>query len=233
MKRVALLLLFSLLAGSSVNAQKYISGIVIDSVNQKPMASVTVKNITTQYGAKTNYRGTFTIEVKEGDYLQISHTGFKPRILRMRDVEKIEFLRVALLIGRTELKTVKIAKPLTEYQKDSVQRAEIYRDIFKYKQSKSIFSPVSTIQQMFSKKHKNLRRFKKQVLNMEEQKFIDSRYTPELAAKITKLSGDDLAYFMNAYPMEIDYARTASNLEIYAWVSRNWKEYQKKNQGKE
>ncbi len=197
------------------------------------MARVTVTNLTTKSGTKTNYRGTFTIDVKEGHYLQFSYTGYKPRIIRVRDVTKVDFLRVKLVIGRTELAAVKITKPLTQYQKDSIQRAEIYRDIFNYKQEKSIFSPVSAVQQLFSKKHKNLRKFKAQVLQMEQQKFIDTRYTPEMVGKLTKLSGDNLAYFMNAYPMELAFARDASELEIRGWVLRNWADYQKKNQGKE
>jgi len=195
------------------------------------MASVTIKNLTTKYGAKTNYRGTFSIEVEKDHYLQISYSGYKPRIIRIRDVDSIDFLRVKLSIGRTELKAVKITKKLTPYQKDSVERAEIYRDILKYKQEKSINSPVSALQQLFSKKHKNLRKFKQQVQDMEKQKFIDTRYTSEMVAKVTKLSGDKLAYFMNAYPMELDFARTAGELELRQWVLYNWEDYKKRNPG--
>lgn len=203
----------------------------MDSVNSEPMSRVNVKNLTNKSGTKTNYRGTFSINVENGDYLQFSYQGFRSRIIRVRDIKEVDFLRVKLAIGRTELKTLTITKPLTEYQQDSVERAEIYRDIFKYERATSIFSPVSTIQQIFSKKHKRQRHFKAQVLSIEKQKFIDSRYTPELAAKVTKLKGDELAYFMNAYPMDLDYARTAGDLEIYSWIARNWEEYQKVNPG--
>jgi hypothetical protein len=197
------------------------------------MASVSIKNLTTKYGTKTSSRGTFSIEVDNDHYLEVSYTGYKPRIVRIRDLEKIDFLRVKLVIGRTELKAVKIVKPLTAYQKDSVQRAEIYRDILKYEREKSAFSPVSALYGVLSKKARNKQKFKQQVLDMEKQKFIDSRYTPEIAGKITKLRGDDLAYFMNANPMEFDFARTASELALRQWISYKWADYQKKNQGKE
>ena len=205
----------------------------MDSLHGKPMARVTVTNLTTKSGTKTNYRGTFTIDVETDHYLQFSYAGYKPRIVRIRDVKKVDFLRVKLVIGRTELAAVKITKPLTQYQRDSIDRADTYRDIFKYEQEKSIFSPVSAVQQLFSRKHKNLRKFKAQVLAMEQQKYIDTRYTPAMVGKLTKLSGDNLAYFMNAHPMELDFARYASELELRGWVLRNWADYQKKNQGKE
>lgn len=197
------------------------------------MAGVTIQNITSKFGARTNYRGTFSIEVDTDHYLKISYAGYKPRIIRIMDVDNIDFLRIKLSIGRTQLKAVRISKPLTPYQKDSIQRSEIYKDVFKYKQEKSGFSPITTVFQKLSKKHRNMRRFKEQVLEMENQKFIDTRYTPEVVGKITKLSGDNLAYFMNAYPMELKFARQASELELRQWVSYNWDDYQKKNQGKE
>lgn len=197
------------------------------------MAGVSVENITNKTGTKTNYRGTFSVEVGNDHYLKVSYVGYKPRIIRIKNVEDTDFLRVVLAVGRVELQKVKIVVPLTAYQKDSIERTEIYRDILKYEQEKSGFSPVTTVFQKFSKKHKNLRNFKVQVLDMEQQKYIDTRYTPELAERITKLSGDALAHFMNAYPMEFEYARTASDLEIYGWVARNWDDYQKKNVGKE
>ncbi len=228
-----LFILIACILPFGVNAQKMISGIVLDSAFSKPMASVVVENITTKTGTKTNYRGTFTLEVNNDNYLKISYTGYKPRIIRIQDVEDIDFLTIKLAIGRVQLKEVKITKPLTPYQRDSIERAKIYEDVFNYKQEKSALSPVTSVYQMFSKKHKNQRKFKEQVLDMEKQKFIDTRYTKEMVKDITNLTGDELAFFMNAYPMDLDFARTASELELRMWVRYNWDDYQKKNQGKE
>lgn len=227
------------MAGFSAKAQnvllekKILSGIVTDSTYGKPLAGISVQNITTKSGTKTNYRGTFSLEVGNDHYLKFSYTGYKPRIIRVKDINEVDILKVTMAIGRVQLKAVKITKPLTPYQKDSVQRASLYKDVFDYKQEKSAMSPVTTVFQQFSKKHRNMRHFKKQVLKNEEQKFIDSRYTPEMVGDITKLIGDNLAYFMNDYPMELDFARKASLLEIRMWVRYNWDDYQKKNQIKE
>ena len=231
-----ILLCFAVLSVDAQNVlqdRKVISGMVTDSAFGKPLAGISVQNITTKSGTKTNYRGTFSIEVGEDHYLKFSYTGYKPRIVRIRDLENIDILKVTMAIGRVELKAVKITKPLTPYQKDSIKRASLYKDVFEYKQEKSAMSPVTAVFQKFSRKHKNMRRFKEQVLQNEKQKFIDSRYTREMVGNITKLDGDSLAYFMNAYPMEIDFARTASELEMRMWVRYNWADYKKKNQIKE
>lgn len=224
---------FSANAQTDMAATKIISGIVTDSAFGKPLAGISVQNITTKSGTKTNYRGTFSLEVGNDNYLKFSYTGYKPRIIRVKDINDIDILKVTMAIGRVQLKAVKITKPLTPYQQDSVERASLYKDVFNYKQETSAMSPITTVFQKFSKKHRNMRNFKEQVLQNEKQKFIDTRYTTEMVADITKLEGDKVAYFMNAYPMEIDFARVASELEIRMWVRYNWADYKKKNQIKE
>ena len=89
-------------------------------------------------------------------------------------------------------------------------------------------SPVTSIYQKFSKKHKNTRKFKNQIVNNEFQKFIDTRYTKELVIQLTKLSDEEAQTFINAYPMEYQYARTASELEIKMWIKYNFLEYSKR-----
>jgi hypothetical protein len=58
---------------------------------------------------------------------------------------------------------------------------------------------------------------------MEQDQFVDSRYTPDLVNTLTNLDGDTLAYFMHQYPMPHDYARTATALELKMWIRYNFK----------
>ena len=86
-------------------------------------------------------------------------------------------------------------------------------------------SPVTSLYQQFSKKYKDLRKFQHQYADMEQQKFIDTKYTYDVVTEITKLTGDSAAYFMNTYPMEYNFARTSGALEIKLWIKHNFKEY--------
>ncbi|GBL35256.1 hypothetical protein EMGBS15_08510 [Filimonas sp.] len=45
---------------------------------------------------------------------------------------------------------------------------------------------------------------------------------------MTQLEGDDLASFMNQYPMDYEYARVATELEIKMWIKYNFQDYLKK-----
>ncbi len=62
---------------------------------------------------------------------------------------------------------------------------------------------------------------------MEKQNFVDSRYSKELVTSLTKLNEDDAQTFMNAYPMEYDFARAATDLEIKMWIKYNFSQYSK------
>jgi hypothetical protein len=126
------------------------------------------------------------------------------------------------------LKGVLIKRGPTQYQQDSARRANIYQDVLEYEQQKSVMSPVTSVYQKFSKKHKNTRKFKNQIVNMELQNFIDSRYTKELVVTLTKMPEEEAQTFINAYPMEYQFARTASELEIKMWIKYNYQEYIKR-----
>jgi hypothetical protein len=222
------LFLLILVCASLVDAQVILKGSVLDSATYKPMSLVRVENMTSHKGDFTSLTGEFSIEGKEGDYIIFSYVGFKNKTVRLRQEINNVKQSIFLSLKPVNLQTVIIKQGPTEYQKDSAYRADTYKDIFNYEQSKSVMSPVTSIYQKFSKKHKQIRHFQEQIVDNEQQKFIDTRYTPELVSLLTKLNEDDLADFMKAYPMEYEYARAASDLEIKMWIKYNFQEYSKK-----
>jgi hypothetical protein len=50
--------------------------------------------------------------------------------------------------------------------------------------------------------------------------------------RVTGLEGDDAAYFMNAYPMTHEYARSATDLELVSWIKDNFRQYRNKEKRK-
>jgi hypothetical protein len=92
----------------------------------------------------------------------------------------------------------------------------------------SVFSPASALAEQFNKKSKQRARFQTNFAKWENQKFIDTRYSPEQVNALTGLTGDTLAAFINAHPMPYDYARTATDLEVKMWIRYNYREWIKK-----
>ncbi len=225
MKRLFILLF--LLVSVGVNAQVLYKGFVYDSSSKAVLTTVRIENLTTHEGTSSNNIGYFEIGANANDYIIFSMVGYKNKIVKVEPNDNGTYKSIFLKTAPVMLKGVVIKKGPTQYQQDSARRASIYQDVFEYEQQKSVMSPVTSVYQKFSKKHKSLRKFKGQILDMEQQKFIDTRYTKELVTELTKLPDEDAQAFINAYPMEYQFARTASELEIKMWIKYNFQQYSK------
>ena len=142
-----------------------------------------------------------------------------------------------------ELRSISVKLPdyevrgLTPFQKDSLEMTELYsKELSKKKINPSVSfggglivsGLIGAPVQRLSRSYKRNKRFKENLKKDMEQKYIDTRYTPVLTSALTGLSGDSLGLFMNTYPMNYTFARTAGDLELKAWIRNNYKEYSSK-----
>lgn len=124
----------------------------------------------------------------------------------------------------------------TPYQQDSVEMVTRYSTELNKKPVKVGFSSANgggftgligrPVQKM-SKSYKQNKKFKENFQREQEQKYIDTRYTQKLTSALTGITGDSLAMFMNTYPLEYKFARTATDLEIKMWIRGNYRDYMK------
>ena len=63
------------------------------------------------------------------------------------------------------------------------------------------------------------------IVDNESQHIIDARYTPELTARLTHLSGDTLGYFMNAYPATVALVQETTDLDFMMWIRLNYRDW--------
>jgi hypothetical protein len=179
------------LSAFTAHAQVQYKGFVYDSASKAIMTSVRVENLSTHEGTLTNNIGYFEIEAKQDDYLVFSTVSYKNKIVKVSESDNGVYKSVFMKSVPILLKDVIIKKGPTQYQQDSARRASIYQDVFEYEQEKSAMSPISTIYQKFSKKHRNTRKFKDQIIQNEYQTFIDTRYTKQLVMELTKLNEEE------------------------------------------
>jgi hypothetical protein len=217
-----LLLLFTVFNCVLVHAQ-VLKGVIVNQLTGEPLYSVTVVNMVTQQSTYSNQDGEFSIQAKPGEQIAFSFIGYKTQQRAMPPTLNIANARVELEPFNYQLQDVIIKAGLTKYQKDSIARHETYVRALSRQKVTSIMSPVSLIADKISRKSQQTYRFQKSFNYWEGERFIDSRYTPEVVAMLTDLSGDSLANFMNAYPMPYDYARAATDLEIKMWIRNNYK----------
>lgn len=193
----------------------------------KSLYPVSVINVSTQQTVYTNQFGAFTINATEGQQLVFSMVGYKEQRKYITAELLKTGIKVALPILSYELNEFVLRPNYTPYQLDSLKRRSTYKRTLAWQRTNSIMSPVSFVADRISKKSRSRLQFQRNFNKWESEKFIDTRYTPELVSQLTGLTEDSLGYFMNAYPMDYDYARAATDLELKMWIRFHYKEWKK------
>ena len=137
------------------------------------------------------------------------------------------------------MKEVVLKRRGYDFKKDSAAHRAIYQKAFNTADQHTQLNfggPGIAVNGLFSDlayaingKKRQAKKFTKAVLENEQEHIIqDSRYTPGLTSRVTHLSGDTLAHFMNAYPIAVDYVQSASELELMMWIRDNYKDWANK-----
>jgi hypothetical protein len=200
-------------------------GTITDADTKKPLQGVTVTNTHNNLFIFTDEEGHFDIQGNAGDKITFYCPGYtKETHIIIPMVEGIR-LHFDMKLSSRELQEVIIRKQFdTQYQRDSAERYSTYSRTLAREQS-GMSSPFSFLAERVSKKGRQMRHFQKSFNSWEGEQFKDSRYTPELVGNLTGFSGDTLARFMNRYPLPLDYARSATDLELQMWIRYNYKQY--------
>lgn len=214
--------LFSCIAGYA----QTLKGTVTDATGGKALSPVVVVNTSTQQSVYTAVDGTYSLPAQAGDLIALTYIGYKTIQWKMPATLGTTTQNFKMQLLNYQLKEFTVrTKNYTQYQVDSLERHSTYQRTLARQRTGSLTSPVTFIAERVSKKSKQIYNFKKQYYYWEDQRFIDSRYTPELVGALTNLSGDTLGYFMNAYPMPYEYARTATDLEVKMWIRNNYRQW--------
>ncbi|XZF12680.1 carboxypeptidase-like regulatory domain-containing protein [Chitinophagaceae bacterium MMS25-I14] len=224
-------LLISCLLLCLTSGAQTLKGLVVDGENGKALWPVVVVNVRTQQSTYTDDNGEFTIPAESGDQVAFSYIGYKTLQFKMPPTLGISQQRIIMHQLSVQLKEYIVRpKNYTKYQIDSLERRSTYSRALARERGGAIASPVTFLAERLSKRSKQIFAFQKEYNHWENEKFIDTRYTPELVGALTNLSGDTLAHFMNTYPVPYDYARTATELEFKMWIRTNFREWMKKQQ---
>jgi len=202
------------------------SGTIADREDGAPLSGVVIQNLSREQATTSDSRGAYQIAARKGDSLSFTYLGYYSVRIIMPD-DKDVYRRVVLNKKMFSLNEVRIRPGWTPYQLDSIERRNTYRLSLDRKKETSVMSPVSMLAENISRKSRQRWQFQKNFARWESQKFIDTRYTPELVTSLTGLTGDSLAAFINAYPMAEDYARSASDMEIKMWIRYNYRAWVK------
>jgi hypothetical protein len=217
-------LISNLLITTVLHAQFRVRGTVYDSSKTFVLQAVSVLS-TSGKGTFTDSNGHYEIEVNEKDSIWFSYLGkptVKYAVLKMNDPLNFD---VSIQLNVTVLKGVTV-RPRS-YRMDSIQNRIDYAKIFNYEKPKiaptvygvGVGFDLDQIIQMFQfRKNKNTASFQRRLLQQEQDKFIDHRFSKQLVKQLTDLSGAKLDSFMIIYRPSYLFCQTASEYELGDYI---------------
>ena len=202
-----------------------------------PLPSVSVLS-SGGMGTVTDSLGYYTILVNETDSIWFSYLNKPTPKFAVAAINKFNGFDISLHVPITELKEVRVIP--RNYKRDSIQNRLDYAKAFDFhKPGISLSNPSSgsfgvvldldAFINMFNfRKNRRMAHFQQRLIQEEQDKFIDHRFTKPLVRKITKLTGLEQDDFMKKYRPSLDFTRNATDYEFAEYIKLAWQEYERK-----
>jgi len=224
-----------ILSADPATAQFKIKGTVYDSSRLYPVESVTVIS-TGGRGTFTDANGDYEIEVGEKDSIWFSYLG-KPTVkfpvLKMTDPQHFD---ISIQVNILLLKGVTVSP--RNYRLDSIQNRRDYAKIFDYRKpglrtttsgpanQVGVGFDLDEIIRMFQfRRNKNMLAFQQRLLEQEQDKFIDHRFSKQVVRRLTNLNGEALDSFMVMYRPTYEFTLVTSDYDFQSYIKRCYEQF--------
>jgi hypothetical protein len=218
-------------------AAQQLEGTVFDKDSRQALDNVTLIDKRTGRNVISDAKGKFIVTAFAGDTILLYRPSYKPVLLIMPYSSGTVYRSVFM-----EQLSYKLGEAVingnTAYQQDSLAMRNTFqhsldRNIpikpeFEFAGGIAVRGLFSTLAEHLLGQTKKKKKFRNTFFEDEKNKFIATRYSPELVTALTGLTGDSVGYFMNARPMPYDYARSASDLELKMWIRYNYRQWMNK-----
>jgi hypothetical protein len=237
MKRIITWCLFICcgLVAAQAQAQVTVTGSVQDKTNGLVLPYASVTNKTTGRRTYTDKGGFYKISASSRDVIVFSFVGYKPDSITVVMSSGTETRDISMTVEATNLPSIKVSSQYTPYQADSLQRRQQFGYILDLPNHQLagentpqgagiVFSPFTR----YSRKEKQKREFKKIFYKAEQDRYVDSRYTPAFVTQVTRLTGDSLHLFMQSNYPDYDLLRSMPTADLIYWTTDHYKAWIKK-----
>jgi len=223
-RSVLIIILWSFMA-LGASAQVKISGTVFDASRSTPLAGVSVVS-TSGHGTSTDSSGRYTLMAAEEDSITFSYLN-KPTVkFPVKAIQNIFQFDISLHVPVSELPAVRVMP--RNYKMDSIQNRRDYAKAFDFKKpgidvstspDGGVGLDINEFINMFKFRYnKRMLGFKKRLLQEEEDKFIDQRFTRGVVRRVTFLSGDSLLQFMKMYRPSYEFTKFSTDYEFQEYI---------------
>jgi hypothetical protein len=219
-----------------------LSGTVLDSSRQFILPSVKVSS-TSGRVTYTDSLGSYNILVNSNDSVNFTYRNKSTMWYPVREIRNTRqfdiSLRVTLRDAYKTLKEVIVIK--RSYREDSLENRLKYQKVLnasrgglRLTESNAAMGgtpgldPNEIINLFRFRRNRNLRMLQNRLLQEEQDKFINYRFSKSLVKQITGLKdGRDLETFMKAWRPDYDFTAYSSELEFHSYILEAYRAWEK------
>lgn len=216
--------------------QLTLKGTVYDMSKTRPLEGVSVMS-TSGKGTTTNILGHYTITLNENDSIYFSYLN-KPTVrFAVSTIYHVNGFDISLHVPTNVLPEVRVMPP--NYKFDSLQNRLEYAKAFNFKKpgigisslppgsgGAGVGLDLDELINIFRfKRNKSMLGFQRRLIEEEEEKFIDHRYSKTLVRKITSLTGSELDKFMKLFRPTYAFTQISNDYEFYDYIKQSYLQY--------
>lgn len=202
---------------------------VVLSEDSIPLAGVSV---TTNRGEHTvsDEEGRYSIHVRTGDTVLLRMIGYLPaKYIATKDLDVKRYLRQQPM----QLTGVNIIR--YNYLRDSMAMRHEYNSEFNFRRPKwyEVYQITAVnINQLYNatsfKKNRKKDKFKRALLNKEQENYVNRSFNTELVYKMTHFQGDTLVEFMQLYRPTYEFVKGATEYDMMYYIFKSREDYKLK-----
>ncbi len=242
---IGCLLICTIFFVQNSNAQYInIKGRVFDISARRPLEAVAVIS-TSGKGTTTDSLGRYELRVSVKDSIWFSMIGKSTMKYPVDTISNTESFDVMIHVRSFDLPEVKVRN--SYYKLDSIQNRKDYAKFFDFKKpglrlsenpgynpnGLTVGFDLDEIINMFRfKRNKSLASLQQRLLQQEEDKYIDHRFSKAFVRKITKLNNQELDEFMKDYRPDYEMVQRMNELELGYFIEKNFEEFKTKKYNK-
>lgn len=230
-----LLLLFSFTA--DIQAQyTTVSGNVYDISARRPLEAVAVQS-TSGRGTITDSTGYYNLTVLKTDSIWFSLIGKSTMKYPVDTISNLERFNVMIHVRAFDLPEVKVRN--NYYRYDSMMNRQDYAKVFNFKKpslgvvSSPNYNPGASVGfdldgiiNMFRvKRNRSILTLQKRLLEEEEEKYVNNRFSKIFVKKITGLQSPELDTFMRRYRPAYALVKLLNDLELGYYIGQQYEAY--------
>ena len=222
--------------------QGTISGTVSDHFSRKPLDAVTIQTSSGQH-AISDSLGRYTISVLRKDSVWFSYFSKQTMKYPVDTITHPQSFDIALYVDAQWLPEVRVTTK--NYKLDSIENRQTYAKGFNYRKPGVRFSQSTPSAQSYVpgsvtaaldldeiinafrfRRNRQMVAFQQRLIQDEQDKYIDHRYSKYLVKKLTNLDGKELDDFMAFYRPGYDEVQMMNDLELGYYIEQCFYNYQ-------